>query len=332
MTGAAARAPTADAAGTLLPSDEETDEDALGAVVFRDGALSNADATAGEDGASDAAFATGRVDADVAVDVGGRGACCAFFPCPADVAAAAAAVPCRGVVEMPGGPVEVVREAVTSEDVWTAARPECSLDGEGTGTAGDEDELDCVTPVSPEDPVVIWAGRPSWAACCSSCLSSAALSATVSTPADAGDAAAGVADGAAGVATVMGEPDVRLEVDNVMPSGDTIGNAREAPPPPPRDGGSDARGGCGDAFVPSDPVNGVTGAEVVIGVLTGSEEGLVGGCAAFVAGAALLRSMASCVVGSTIVSARRSRFTTGGAAGCGAAAPGCGTPYIIGCW
>lgn len=125
------------------------------AVVFRDGALSDAGATAGEGGASDAAFANGRLDADVAVDVGGRGACCAFFPCPADVAAAAAAVPCRGVVEMPGGPVGVVREAVTSDDVWTAARPECSLDGEATGTAGDEDVLACVTPACPADPVGI---------------------------------------------------------------------------------------------------------------------------------------------------------------------------------
>lgn len=192
--------------------------------------------------------------------------------------------------------------------------------------AGDEDDMDGEAPACPADVVDDEAGRSSWAVCCSSCLSSAALSATVSTPADAGAAAAGVADGAAGVAPVAGEPAVRLEVDSVTPSGDTIGNARETlalppPKPPPREGGSDARAGNGDAFVPSDPVNGVTGAEVVTGVVAGSEAGLVGGCVAFVVGAALLRSMASCVVGSTMVSARRSRFT-GGAAGCGAAVPG----------
>lgn len=50
------------------------------AVVFRDGALSDVDDTAGESGASDAAFANERLDEDVAVDAGGRGACCAFFP------------------------------------------------------------------------------------------------------------------------------------------------------------------------------------------------------------------------------------------------------------
>lgn len=305
------------------------------AVVFRGAALSDVYDTAGDGGASDTAFANGRLDTDVAVNAGGRGACCAFFPCTADVAAAATAVLCRGVVEMPGGPAGVVRGADTSDDVWTAARPDCP-DGEAAGMAGDEDAIVDVTPACPADAVDNTAGRSSWAACCSSCLSSAALSATVSTPADAGAAAAGVADGAAGVATAAGEPAVKLEVDSVTPSGDTIGNALDAAPlppptPPPRDGGSDARAGCGDAFVPNDPVDGVTGAEVVTGVVTGSDDGLVGGCVAFVAGAASLRSIASCVVGSTMVSARRSRFT-GGAAGCGAAAPGCGTPYIIDCW
>lgn len=336
FAGGAARAPAPDAAGGPVPGDEDTDEGASAAVVFLGAALSAVDDTAGEGGASETTFVNGRLGTDVDADACGRGACCAFFPCTADAAAAAAAMLCRGVVEMPGGPAGVVREADTSDDFWADTWPDCSPDGETTGMASDEDAMVGVTPACPVEAANDTAGRSSWAVCCSSCLSSAALSATVSTPADAGAAAAGVADGAAGVATVAGEPAVKLEVDSVTPSGETIGNALDAPPlpppkPPPRDGGSDARAGCGDAFVPNDPVDGVTGAEVVTGVVAGSGDGFVGGCDVFVEGAALLRSMASCVVGSTMVSARRSLFT-GGAAGCGAAAPGCGTPYIIGCW
>lgn len=159
FAGGAARAPTADTAGGGVSGDEETDEDPPVAVAFSGAALSDADDTAEEGGASDAAFAIGRPDTDVAVDAGGRGACCAFFPCTTDLVAAATAVLCCGVVEMPGGPAAVVCETDTSEEVWTDTRLDCSLDGEAAGMASEEDAVVEVTPTCPADAADGKAGR-----------------------------------------------------------------------------------------------------------------------------------------------------------------------------
>lgn len=101
FAGGIARAPPADTAGRPLPGEEDIEEDASAAAAFRGASLSDVDDTIGEEGASDAAFATGWLDTDVADDATGRGTCCAFFPCPVDGAAAATEVLCRDAVEMP---------------------------------------------------------------------------------------------------------------------------------------------------------------------------------------------------------------------------------------
>jgi len=144
----------------------------------------------------------------------------------------------------------------------------------------------------------------------SSCLSRAALRASDWTPNEEGAAAAGVADGAAGVATVAGGSVAMLEVDSVTPSGVTIGSARDAPPPPPPlppDGGSDARLDAG-ATLAADGGKDASGAGD-----GGARVDAGDGCTDDDGVAALLKSMASSVFGSTIVRARRSRL--GGGAG-----------------